>query len=213
MSLHKKSLSDGNINIHGSKSPATTSLSSSSLSCSLHMGKNFACSSMLDGSLPGGSKMISESTPEISASCEAFSRYTPPSIPSRGVFEELRKDDKESDSFDYSNFVDLDWLSFSCGKESLGRCWLTGVIVVAIYVNHLIFYFFLDQFSNTPRNETNEILAETTLSTSEAREGGGRVGASLMRNIQIVFCAGLTMERLYATDAFFLIRSGDSGLG
>ncbi|KAL8223295.1 hypothetical protein R6Q57_020694 [Mikania cordata] len=72
-SLHKKSLSDGNI-IHGSKSPATTPLSSSSLSCSLNMGKNFACSSMLDGSLPGGSKMISESTPEISASCEAFSR-------------------------------------------------------------------------------------------------------------------------------------------
>ena len=49
--LHKKSLSDGNI-IRQSKSPTSSS----------NIGKSFACSNRS----PGGSKMIFESTPEIS---------------------------------------------------------------------------------------------------------------------------------------------------
>lgn len=62
-SLHKKSLSDGNI-IGESKSPTSTS----------NIGKRFACSSMIDPS-PGGSNMVSESTPEISA-CENGFTYS-----------------------------------------------------------------------------------------------------------------------------------------
>ncbi|KAK9075776.1 hypothetical protein SSX86_004105 [Deinandra increscens subsp. villosa] len=153
-SLHKKSLSDGNI-IRKSKSPATTS---SSLPSSSNNGKNFACSSMLDRSSPEGSKMIFESTPDISAACETYSRCTA-SIPWREGFEELQKhgsfDDKNNASSDYSNFVDLDWLSSSCEEESMGR---------------LIFKY-------SSENATSEIVAETTPSTSESSMKGSGSGS------------------------------------
>ncbi|KAI3754138.1 hypothetical protein L1987_53916 [Smallanthus sonchifolius] len=157
-SLHKKSLSDGNIS-HESKPPTTaTSSSSSSSSSSSYIGKNFACSSMLDRSSPGavgGSKMIFESTPEISAACGTYSRYTP-SIPWRDQ-KDGSFDDKNSDSFDYSNFVDLDWLSSSCEEESLGRS---------------IFKYSSD-------NATNDNVAETTPSTSESSMKGSGSGSKL----------------------------------
>ncbi|KAI7731096.1 hypothetical protein M8C21_028101 [Ambrosia artemisiifolia] len=155
-SLHKKSLSDGNI-IRGSKSPAAATTTSSSSS---NIEKKFACSSTLDRSSPRaevkGSKMVSRSTSEISAACETYSRYTP-SIPWREDFKELQNDgsfgNKGSDSFDYSNFVDLDWLSSSMEEESLKRY--------------------------SSEKATNEIVAETTPSTSESSIKGSGSGSKL----------------------------------
>lgn len=139
-SLHKKSLSDGHI-IRESKSPASSS----------NNGKSFACSSVLDRSSVE-SKMISESTPEIAVS-ETGLTYP------RKPFEDLQKDgsfgNEKSDSFDFSNFVDLDWLSSSansCDEDSLGRS-------------------ILRQSSG---NFTNEIVAETTPSTSESSIKGSK---------------------------------------
>ncbi|KAM0037319.1 putative SAC domain, polyphosphoinositide phosphatase Fig4 [Helianthus debilis subsp. tardiflorus] len=148
-SLHKKSLSDGNI-IRGGKSPATTSSSSSS-SSSCNLGKNFACSSMLDRSSLG-SKMSSESTPDISAACETSSR----SVAWREGYDE-EDDNEKSDSFDYSNFVDLDWLSSSCEEDSLGR----------------------SSFKYSSEKATNEIVEETTPSTSESSIKGSGSGSKL----------------------------------
>ncbi|KAJ0772273.1 putative SAC domain, polyphosphoinositide phosphatase Fig4 [Helianthus annuus] len=148
-SLHKKSLSDGNI-IRGGKSPATTSSSSSSSSSS-NLGKNFACSSMLDRSSLG-SKMSSESTPDISAACETSSR----SVAWREGYDE-EDDNEKSDSFDYSNFVDLDWLSSSCEEDSLGR----------------------SSFKYSSEKATNEIVEETTPSTSESSIKGSGSGSKL----------------------------------
>ncbi|KAJ0495596.1 putative SAC domain, polyphosphoinositide phosphatase Fig4 [Helianthus annuus] len=147
-SLHKKSLSDGNI-IRGGKSPATTSSSSSSSSSNL--GKNFACSSMLDRSSLE-SKMSSESTPDISAACETSSR----SVAWREGYDE-EDDNEKSDSFDYSNFVDLDWLSSSCEEDSLGR----------------------SSFKYSSEKATNEIVEETTPSTSESSIKGSGSGSKL----------------------------------
>ncbi|KAJ0799621.1 putative SAC domain, polyphosphoinositide phosphatase Fig4 [Helianthus annuus] len=145
-SLHKKSLSDGNI-IRGGKSLATTSSSSSSS----NLGKNFACSSMLDRSSLG-SKMSSESTPDISAACETSSR----SVAWREGYDE-EDDNEKSDSFDYSNFVDLDWLSSSCDEDSLGR----------------------SSFKYSSEKATNEIVEETTPSTSESSIKGSGSGSKL----------------------------------
>ncbi|XP_076946545.1 phosphoinositide phosphatase SAC3-like [Bidens hawaiensis] len=137
-SLHKKSLSDGNI-IRESKSHATTAASSSSSS---NAGKSFTCSSMSSRSSLGagveGNKMISESTPDISAVCEPCSRWR------EGFEEDGSFDNDQSESHDYSNFVDLDWLS-SCDEESLGR-----------------------SFKYSSEKFTNEIVEETTPSTSES---------------------------------------------
>ncbi|CAL0330254.1 unnamed protein product [Lupinus luteus] len=66
-----------------------------------------------------GSKVFSESSPEISTteSDVAFSRYTL-SMPRRQLFRDMQKVESDhiyysehSDSFSCSNFVDLDWLS------------------------------------------------------------------------------------------------------
>ncbi|XP_061996668.1 phosphoinositide phosphatase SAC3 isoform X1 [Rosa rugosa] len=81
------------------------------------------------------SKILSESSPEIST-CEsdiAYSRYTP-SMPRRQLFGELQRYrchesdhiyySEHGDGYNFSNFVDLDWLSSSgnsCEEEPYER--------------------------------------------------------------------------------------------
>ncbi|XP_027173210.1 phosphoinositide phosphatase SAC3-like [Coffea eugenioides] len=122
-SLFKRSLSDGNI-LRETHTPVSTS----------NMSKDI--SNSLPDTPEGGSNILSESTPNI-PTCEnelSYSRYTP-SMPVRELFEDLPRDrcqeNENGDSYDCSNFVDLDWLSSSgnsCEEEILERSLLTSPI-------------------------------------------------------------------------------------
>ncbi|CAA3013965.1 phosphoinositide phosphatase SAC3-like isoform X1 [Olea europaea subsp. europaea] len=146
-SLYKRSLSDGNI-LRESRSPRSTS----------YINKGFP-SSDLSSKSKEGSKMLSESSPEI-ATCESDltdSRYGP-SIPARVLFAEMHRvrclEHENGDSIDSSNFVDLDWLSSSgnsCEDELLERSMLTVSPIAML----------------SSENFANEITGDTTPSTSE----------------------------------------------
>ncbi|KAK4391912.1 Phosphoinositide phosphatase SAC4 [Sesamum angolense] len=106
----------------------------------------------------GGTKMLAESTPEISASESdlAYSRHTPP-MP-RELFAEMQREryleHENGDAVDCSNFVDLDWLSSSANsweEELLERSTLTASSIAAL----------------SSENVVNEMVGETTPSTSE----------------------------------------------
>ncbi|KAL0333655.1 UNVERIFIED_CONTAM: Phosphoinositide phosphatase SAC4 [Sesamum angustifolium] len=106
----------------------------------------------------GGTKMLAESTPEISASESdlAYSRHTPP-MP-RELFAEMQREryleHENGDALDCSNFVDLDWLSSSANsweEELLERSTLTASSIAAL----------------SSENVVNEMVGETTPSTSE----------------------------------------------
>lgn len=137
-SLHKKSLSDGNI-IRENKLPTSSS----------SIGKSSAMSDQ--------SKMMSESTPDVLAcgSGLKYSRQQP-----FGNFEKDGPFDHEKcDSFDCSNFIDLDWLSSSlnsCEEQFLDRS------------------IFKHSSSMTGMSTENEIVAETTPSTSESSIKGSK---------------------------------------
>ncbi|XP_022888769.1 phosphoinositide phosphatase SAC4-like isoform X2 [Olea europaea var. sylvestris] len=146
-SLFKRSWSDGNI-LCESDSPMSTS----------NVNKDFPSSDFSSKS-KGGSKMLSESSPEIST-CESdltYSRYAP-SMPARVLFAEMQKDrcleHEHGDTIDSSNFVDLDWLSSSgnsCEDELLERTMLTASPIAML----------------SSENIANEIVGDTTPSTSE----------------------------------------------
>ncbi|KAL3830075.1 hypothetical protein ACJIZ3_018877 [Penstemon smallii] len=141
----KRSWSDGNI-LRGSHSPPSTS----------YVNKGFpnACFS---SESKGGSKMLSESTPEISTSGSlAYSRYTP-SVPTREFSAQMHRErfleHEYGDRSDSSNFVDLDWLSSSgnsCEEELFERSLLLASPAVM-----------------SSENVVNEMVGETTPSTSE----------------------------------------------
>ncbi|CAK9179659.1 unnamed protein product, partial [Ilex paraguariensis] len=144
-SLFKRSLSDGNI-LRESHSPMSSSNFEKDLSD-------------LSDRSRGGSKMLSESTPEIST-CEsdiAFSRYTP-SMPRRELFVDMQRErcleNDNGDALDCSNFVDLDWLSSSgnsCEEELFERSMLTNSPIAGLSSDNVI----------------NDPVEETTPSTSE----------------------------------------------
>ncbi|XP_022862461.1 phosphoinositide phosphatase SAC4-like [Olea europaea var. sylvestris] len=147
-SLYKRSLSDGNI-LRESRSPRSTS----------YINKGFPSSDLTSKSKEG-SKMLSESSPEI-ATCESDltdSRYGP-SIPARVLFAEMHRvrclEHENGDSIDSSNFVDLDWLSSSgnsCEDELLERSMLTVSPIAML----------------SSENFANEITGDTTPSTNNA---------------------------------------------
>ncbi|KAI3495678.1 hypothetical protein L1887_38024 [Cichorium endivia] len=145
-SLHKKSLSDGNI-IRESKLP----ISSSSI------GKSLACSAT-SACPPGGSKMMSESTPDVLAcgSGLKYSRYTPSTL---GDFEKDGTFNHEKcESYDCSNFIDLDWISSSfnsCEEDFVGRSILKPSTLCGV-------------------SSENEIVAQSTPSTSESSIKGSK---------------------------------------
>ncbi|KVI11482.1 hypothetical protein Ccrd_010108, partial [Cynara cardunculus var. scolymus] len=145
-SLHKKSLSDGNI-IRESKLPTSSS----------NIGKSFACSALSDRS-PGESKMIFGSKPEIST-CD--SGLTCSREPFGDLHNDGSLDEEKSHSVDCSNFVDLDWLSSSlnsCEEQLLGRSLFARSSMAGL----------------SPENAANEIAAETTPSTSESSIKGSK---------------------------------------
>ncbi|CAN4084925.1 unnamed protein product [Withania somnifera] len=114
-SLFQRSFSDGNI-LHESKFPLSTR----------SIGKGCSKSNLSNQSKEG-SKVLSESTPEMST-CESdltYSRYAQ-TVPTRQLFVEMQRDrsleQQNADAYDCSNFVDLDWLSSSgnsCEEELL----------------------------------------------------------------------------------------------
>ncbi|KAL6226847.1 hypothetical protein ACLB2K_000807 [Fragaria x ananassa] len=124
------------------------------------------------------SKILSESSPEIST-CEsdiAYSRYTP-SMPRRQLFGELQRYrclesdhiyySERGDGYNFSNFVDLDWLSSSgnsCEEEPFER-------------SSLLTNSPLEGLSS--ENVVNGIIGESTPSTSEygsMLKGKGQTG-------------------------------------
>ncbi|GLT97150.1 hypothetical protein SLE2022_147320 [Rubroshorea leprosula] len=113
-SFFKRSFSDGNILCESGPSMSATN------------GKqgNFSNTPLPDRS-QRGTNGLSESSPEIST-CEsdvAYSRYTP-SIPGKQLFGDMQRclegdhvyHSEHGDTFNCSNFVDLDWLSSSCNS-------------------------------------------------------------------------------------------------
>uniref|UniRef100_A0A5B6ZY46 Putative phosphoinositide phosphatase SAC3 n=1 Tax=Davidia involucrata TaxID=16924 RepID=A0A5B6ZY46_DAVIN len=147
-SFFKRCLSDGNI-LHESSSPMSTSNIKMDLSNSVPS----------DNRLQGRSKILSESTPEIST-CESemtFTRYTP-SMPRRQLFADVQRDryldDDHGDAFDCSNFVDLDWLSSSgnsCEEDWYERSLLTNSPIAGLSLENVV----------------NGIVGESIPSTSE----------------------------------------------
>ncbi|XP_073043906.1 phosphoinositide phosphatase SAC3-like isoform X1 [Primulina eburnea] len=147
-SRFKRSLSDGNI--LGSPSPSPTSTS--------NINKGFS-NGPFSNKLNRGSIMLSESTPEISTSESelACPRDTPP-IPTRVLFTAMHRskyiEHENGEAIDWSNFVDLDWLSSSansCEEELLERSMLSASPTAVLSSDNVI----------------NEMARETTSSASE----------------------------------------------
>uniref|UniRef100_A0A803NUW5 SAC domain-containing protein n=1 Tax=Cannabis sativa TaxID=3483 RepID=A0A803NUW5_CANSA len=153
-SIFQRSLSDGNI-LHQCISPTSA--------------RNGKQDKFSDSVLPEESqdkKVLSESSPEIST-CESditnYSRYTP-SMPRRQLFGDIQRDrghenDQvyfvEHDMSNFSNFLDLDWLSSSgnsCEEEPYERSsMLTSSPIEGL----------------SSENVINGIMGESTPSTSE----------------------------------------------
>ncbi|CAI9097357.1 OLC1v1033759C1 [Oldenlandia corymbosa var. corymbosa] len=120
----KRSLSDGNI-LRQSHTPMSSS----------NMEKDYSTSDFSD-TPEEGRKVLSESTPDI-PTCESdmsYPRFTP-SMQPRELFVDTPREryleHENGDTFDSSNFVDLDWLSSSgnsCEEEILERSMLTSPI-------------------------------------------------------------------------------------
>lgn len=128
-SFFKRSISDGNI-LRESRSPGSASSDDFSKA-------------------EAGSKGHSESTPDVSA-CDAdvrFSRYTPQTHQ-----KEHYGDDDNRDASDYSNFIDLGWLSSSSSscEELFDRSTAMNSSVATLSTENLV----------------NELVGETTPSTS-----------------------------------------------
>eukprot|EP00258_Populus_trichocarpa_P043639 XP_024459658.1 phosphoinositide phosphatase SAC3 isoform X2 [Populus trichocarpa] len=123
-SIFKRSLSDGNI-LRGSGSPLSA----------MNAREQKFCRSAFPDQFQEENNVLSESSPEIST-CEsniAFSRYTP-SMPCRQLFRYVQRDrylesdnvffSGHGDTFNCSNFVDIDLLSSSgnpCEEEPFER--------------------------------------------------------------------------------------------
>uniref|UniRef100_A0A6M2F457 SAC domain-containing protein n=1 Tax=Populus davidiana TaxID=266767 RepID=A0A6M2F457_9ROSI len=154
-SIFKRSLSDGNI-LRENHSPLST----------MNVKQQNFCRSAFPDQFQEENNVLSESSPEIST-CEsdiAFSRYTP-LMPRRQLFGDLQRDrylesdqvcfSEHGDTFNCSNFVDIDWLSSSgnsCEEEPFERSsLLTNSPICGL----------------SSEDVANGIMGETTPSTSE----------------------------------------------
>ncbi|KAJ8562435.1 hypothetical protein K7X08_011726 [Anisodus acutangulus] len=146
-SLFQRSFSDGNI-LHESQFPLSTQ----------SIGQGLPKSNLSNQSKEG-SKVLSESTPEMS-NCESdltYSRYAQ-TVPTRQLFVEMQRDrsreQQNADAYDCSNFVDLDWLSSSgnsCEEELLDRSLFTNSPIGGL----------------SSENVVSDIVGETTPVSSE----------------------------------------------
>ncbi|GAB4838073.1 actin cytoskeleton and mitosis protein [Ancistrocladus abbreviatus] len=113
--------------------------------------RNFV-SLLLPDQSEGASRVPSESSPDISTSESdlAYSRYAP-SLPRKQLFGDVQKDQslgadhvnthERGDSYDFSNFVDLDWLSSSgnsCEDDSLETSMLTNSPITGLSSENVI---------------------------------------------------------------------------
>ncbi|CAN4085122.1 unnamed protein product [Withania somnifera] len=128
-SFIKRSLSEGNL-VCGSSSPVKETDTE----------QTDDSDQPLPESAKGGTKGLSESTPEIST-CEtdiSFARYTP-SMSGRQIFLDMQLEEhlggegvrlrERVDSIDFSNFLDIEWLSSSgnsCEEEAFERSAIIG---------------------------------------------------------------------------------------
>lgn len=180
-SLFQRSFSDGNI-LHESQFPISTRsigkcLSKSNLS---HQSKE-------------GSKVLSESTPEISTcgSDLTYSRYAQ-TVPARELFVEMQRDQslehRNADAYDCSNFVDLDWLSSSgnsCEEELLDRSLFTNSPIGGL----------------SSENVVSDIVGETT--TPFSSEGGCSMNVGISVTSQVIENAGA--EASYSDTQSFVV--------
>ncbi|KAH7852684.1 hypothetical protein Vadar_027874 [Vaccinium darrowii] len=163
----KRSLSDGNI-LRQRSSPMS----------STNMKKDLSNSAFSDDQSQGGSKILSESSPEIST-CESgmtISRCTS-SAPRRQLFVDMHRerwlDNDQGDTC--SNFVDLDWLSSSgnsCDEELYERSMLMSSPIVG----------------RSSENVINGIMGDTAPSTSEygsSMKGRDHTGTDLSYDDQV----------------------------
>ncbi|KAL4563729.1 hypothetical protein LXL04_027774 [Taraxacum kok-saghyz] len=129
--LHKKSMSDGNIIREGKLASASSSSNGKSSDC---------CSAM------------SESTPNVFEACGSGLKCSRHTFEKDGAFN-----NEKSDSFDCSNFIDLEWLSSSINsREEEDRS------------------NFKHTSSMPGLSTETEIVAETTPSTSESSIKGSK---------------------------------------
>ncbi|KAL6974665.1 Phosphoinositide phosphatase sac4 [Sarracenia purpurea var. burkii] len=142
----KRSLSDGNI-LRESSSPMSNQNIKQGLSNSVFS----------DGQSQGRSRILCESSPEISTcgSEVTISRYSS-SVPRRQLFADMQRDRcLDNDQVDTcSNFVDLDWLSSSgnsCDEELYERSTLMNSSIMGL----------------SSENVINGLMGETAPSTSE----------------------------------------------
>ncbi|GAB4853691.1 actin cytoskeleton and mitosis protein [Ancistrocladus abbreviatus] len=134
-STFKRCWSDGNILQDSGLPISSTNVRS----------RNFANLALSDQS-KGAGKALLESSPDIptSESDVALSRYTP-SMPRKQLFGDMQGDQsletdhvnihERGDSYDFSNFVDLDWLSSSgnsCEEDFLERSMLTNSLIAGL---------------------------------------------------------------------------------
>ncbi|XP_073278966.1 phosphoinositide phosphatase SAC2-like isoform X1 [Primulina huaijiensis] len=153
-SRFKRSVSDGNI-LHESSSPTSTS----------NINKGFSNGHFSKES-NRGTIMLSESTPEISTSESELvcPRETP--IPTRVLYAAMQRskyiEHENGEAIDWSNFVDLDWLSSSTNscEELLDRSMLSASPTAVLSSDNVI----------------NEMARDTTSSASECGSSNwGRV--------------------------------------
>uniref|UniRef100_A0A5B6YTC1 Putative phosphoinositide phosphatase SAC3-like isoform X2 n=1 Tax=Davidia involucrata TaxID=16924 RepID=A0A5B6YTC1_DAVIN len=154
-SFIKRSLSDGNI-LCESNSPIEAT----------NVGQNGYSSHPLHDKMCGANKGLSESTPEIST-CESdisYSRYTP-SMSRRQLFSDVQLDQclesdhmcfhERGDSFNCSNFLDVDWISSSgnsCEEEIYERSTLINSPIAGVSSDSVV----------------NGLKVETSTSASES---------------------------------------------
>ncbi|XP_050216554.1 phosphoinositide phosphatase SAC3 isoform X2 [Mercurialis annua] len=161
-------MSDGNI-IRDSSSPISAT----------HIKQKKFSTSVLPDKWEAENSILSESSPEIST-CEsgiAYSRYTP-TMPRRQLFGNVERDRYlgldhiyfSEDTYNCSNFVDLDWLSSSgtsCEEEPFERSSaLMGSPIAGL----------------SSENVVNGIMSESTPSTSEcgsSMKGRQQMGTEL----------------------------------
>ncbi|GFY98575.1 phosphoinositide phosphatase family protein [Actinidia rufa] len=160
-SFFKRSLSDGNILRESSSPMSNTNIKQDLSSCPFS-----------DDQSQGGSKILCESSPEIST-CESevtISRYTS-SVPCRQLFAEMRRDRcLDNDQRDTcSNFVDLEWLSSSgnsCDEELFERLMLTNSPTVGLSSENVI-------------NGITEMTAPSTSDYGSSMKGREHTGTDL----------------------------------
>ncbi|KAJ6913813.1 hypothetical protein NC651_016148 [Populus alba x Populus x berolinensis] len=165
-SIFKRSLSDGNI-LRGSGSPLSA----------MNVRQQKFCRSAFPDQFQEENNVLSESSPEIST-CEsdiAFSRYTP-SMPRRQLFRYVQRDrclesdhvffSGRGDTFNCSNFVDIDWLSSSgnsCEEEPFESIFFYQscgwIVLSSLLTNYPI--------GGLSSENVNGIMGETTPSTIE----------------------------------------------